>query len=368
MPVVHTTQIECGHGQIYADDANRIRIVPNKEMLETDQELLVGGYNVCLQLANPNYSTTKVAIEIDFEDWFEEDWCRLPLRLPFWRKRAGEWQEADPGQRNSRHGVHLSLTLDAQETTVLSSIPHFTYTDCTREMRALTRLMPEAAHVVELGRTGEARAILALEIGAKQAARRIVVLGSTRPSEPAAWGVLAMARALLSDPALRPYLDQFQVCLIPQPNPDGIVHGRCFGNGSGRPMNMDWTQPPGAQLPETTAIWNYLKSAPPALVGQFEFAPVTTRRSDWPRPLSIDIYNPTSVALHDRLAEISGEGGGFAKDRRSPANLQIAYHAARQFGCAAFAYRYVGPTTTPKRAEARAVQVIETVLETLTKQ
>ncbi|MFO0947818.1 MAG: M14 family zinc carboxypeptidase [Planctomycetota bacterium] len=368
--VVFTTQIECGQGHAEIADDLKVRIIPKKEMLETQNELLVGGYNLCVQFANLGLHATSLEVTVDLRDWFTEDWCRLPLRLPYWRRRAGsrEWLEADPGQCNTDDGVHLTLQLASEETCVLATIPHFTYTDCCRELRHLSQNSAGLAQVVEIGRSVESRAILALEFGERHASKRIVIVGSTRPSEPSAWGILSMARALLTDPTLSSLMEDTHVCLVPQLNPDGIVHGRCFGNVQGAPLGSEWVLPSDQRSPETAATWNYLSERPLTLVGQFEFAPATTRLTDWPRPLAVDMYNPASVVIHRRLAALSGEFGLFSKDRRDPANLQLSHRAALEFDCAAFAYRFVGPTTTPLRAEHRARQVLRIALEALREQ
>jgi hypothetical protein len=174
-----------------------------------------------------------------------------------------------------------------------------------------------------------------------------------------------MAESLLADPAARALLRTTRVCLAPQPNPDGVVHGRCFGNGAGVPIPHDWTKPLSERTVEGKALWNYLASDPPALVGQFDFAPATTRLSDWPRPLTVDIYNPVSVELHARLGAMSGETGLFPRDRRDPAILQITHHAAKEWGCPVFHYRFVGPITSPERARQRARLVLQTAIDVL---
>lgn len=365
--IAYTTQVECGQGHVEISGSHQIRIIPKKEMLETQNELLVGGYNLCVQFANSGLEAASLDITVDLRDWFTEDWCRLPLRLPYWRRRAGsrDWLEADPGQFNTDEGVHLTLTLESEEVCVLATIPHFTYTDCCRELRHLSQNSDGLAHVVEIGRSLESRAILALELGEKRASKRVVIVGSTRPAEPSAWGLLAMARDLIKDPRLAPLLEDVQVCLLPQPNPDGIVHGRCYGNAQGLPLGSEWVLPHGQRSPETAAVWNYLSAHPPTLIGQFEFAPATTRLTDWPRPLAVDMYNQASVEIHRRLAALSGEFGLFAKDRRDPASFQLSHRAAMEFDCAAFAYRFVGPVTSPSRAEHRARQVLRIALEAL---
>lgn len=358
--------IECGHGDAISLGPNKIRLTPKSESLQTDNELLVGGYNLCLRIDNPQPEPCTIDVEVDLASWFDQDWCRLPFRLPFWRRAPSslEWQEADPGQLNTAQGVHLSLALSGEESAILSTIPHYPYSDCRRELEGFALHESGLARTVEIGRTSQGRAILATEIGPRDG-RRIVVTGSQRPAEPSAWGVLAMARAILFDPSFATWRDRYRICLVPQPNPDGIVQGRCFGNAEGQPIPLDWTRPEEERTPEGRALWAYIASAPLTMFGQFDFAPATTRASDWPRPLAVDIYDPTSVALHVRLAEMSGETGLFPKDRRDPAHLQLAHHVARQWRVPVFSYRYCGPTTTPSRAEHRARHVLEAALEAL---
>lgn len=376
--ILATTQVECGHGKILQVQDNHVHLTPVRETLQTDTELLTGGYNVCVLLTNTGPTEAVVSIDIHLADWFTEPWCRLPLRLPYW-SRAGsdlKWSEADPAQRHDEQTVFLTIPIGVSKTVVVSSIPHYPYSDCVRAMSVLAEQSRGEARLVELGKTPQGRSIHSLEIG--RGSERVVVFGAFRPAEPSAWGVLGMAKGILHDDrssrsgrsggsrgaGLRELAKSFTICLVPQPNPDGIVAGRCLGNSLGQSLYYDWNRPVNERSREGQLLWDYLSAGPLAMAGQFDFAPVTTRLSDWPRPLSVDIYNPVSVELHHRLAERSGELGSIAKDRREPAQQQIVHHAAAEWDCAAFAYRFVGSTTTPERAEHRARQVLETALST----
>ena len=78
-PVAFTTQIECGQGAVEVVDADRLRIVPTSESRQTESELLVSGYNLCVQLTNRDRFDRVINIDVDLSNWFAEDWCRLPL-------------------------------------------------------------------------------------------------------------------------------------------------------------------------------------------------------------------------------------------------------------------------------------------------
>lgn len=364
--VTFTTQLECGHGSVLASEPGRLVLAPVKESMPSEGELLIGGYNVCIEIANPHSEAITLAVDVDLSGWFEEDWARLPLRLPYWRRQTGllMWSEADAGQSNSISAVHLHLPLDADESIVLSTIPHYGYSDCCRALRRLSQTAGRAVTTRSIGPSTEGRDILALEVG-KEDAPRVVIFGSPRPGEPSAWGLVAMARELLTTSRWQAALERFRVCLVPQPNPDGIVHGRCYGNSLGQPIPLDWLKDPADHTHESRAMWAYLASGPLALAGQFDFAPATTRLTDWPRPIAVDIYHPRSAEIHARLAALSGEPGLFPRDRRDPAEQQITHHAARQWQCPAFCYRYAGLVTSPCRAEQRAIQVLEVALDSI---
>lgn len=362
-PVSVSTNIECGNGDARLEPDGIVHLTPIRGAADEPADLSGAGYNLCVQFSNPTTESLRVPIVVEMGDWFEEEWCRLPLRLPYWKRTPAEaraWTEADPGQFNTRDQVHLTLELPPRQSALVSTIPHCGFSECTRVLTKWANEMPRQCRLTEVGKSVGGRAILALAIG-NPTGRAIAIVGSSRACEPSAWGILAMIPRLLESSPWSDSLESYQIHLVPQPNPDAIAEGTC----PGRPFGKDWSRVLDEPRGEAAMLWRYLEAQRPVLVGQFEFAPATTRLSDWPRPLAVDMYNRISVAIHDRLAELSGSGGQYAKDRRDPPRQQLAHHAARNWNCAAFAYRYVGPTATPARAEHRARRVLDIVLQTL---
>ena len=122
-----------------------------------------------------------------------------------------------------------------------------------------------------IGHSTFGRPVHALRLGPSDGRPRVVVMGTLQAGEPTAWAVLAAADWLLDTDEGRRHLETFRIDLVPVPNPDGNVLGRCNVNGEGVLSVMRFPDAAaGRPCPvETQLVWDFMAHDPP--LGYIEF-------------------------------------------------------------------------------------------------
>lgn len=128
----------------------------------------------------------------------------------------------------------------------------------------------DGAIPVVIGTSFLGKPIYALELGNRSPQAPCMVNAATsQPSEMGHLACRALIDFLLSDdPEAHRILEQFHICFVPAPNPDGNVLGNGLVDAQGRFQYFEGhfaaNEDPRAS-PETVALWQYLKKKNPTL-------------------------------------------------------------------------------------------------------
>ena len=165
----------------------------------------------------------------------------------YWPKRSVDghsWhrlpQEAVELADGTDGPVRLTLPLDGKPFFIAGQ-ELVTNADHERWMDRMAAL-PFAGKAL-LGRSVEDRPIHKLEAAAAgPTARWVVIVGRQHPPEvPGALALMAFVQTLLDDTALaRAFRARVNILVVPNLNPDGVVHGHWRHNARGTDLNRDW--------------------------------------------------------------------------------------------------------------------------------
>lgn len=374
---VHT-DLECGNADTIREAGEaRIEVSPREDPIP--HELQVQGpiscYQVCVLLTNTGEARADLTVDVLIPAWLTEAGFGGFLRKTYLERPAGrlEWDDI-PADRIASldNRMRVSVSLGAGEERVVSSAAHYPYSTCVSRLRALGG-GPDA-DLVDIGCSVEGRTIWALQTRRGPKLPRIVVTGTLQPGEPAAWGVMAMADWLYATDEGAGLRERFDVDLVPQPNPDGIVHGWCNVNASGDLPTFRFADAAtGLPCPqETRVVWDYLAADPPLGYIDFHFM----HQTDHPDPKimfgPLEAFTvPGRGKAVEKLGWTLAEAGGY----RAPMFYQVGQPLWHQLAvCQApaamdtvsYIDQFTGPKSSWEKARVRGPFALRTFAEALT--
>lgn len=214
---------------------------------------------------------------------------------------------------------------------------------------ALIRQAVEAAgaEVVATGKSLEGRDIPLLKVSRNpQAQRRVWIIAQQHPGEHMAeWFMEGIIERLKQrqDPELERLLDDADLYLVPNMNPDGAYRGHLRTNAAGKDLNRAWQSASEAETPEVHFVQQQMRRIGVDLFldihGDEEIPHVFTAGCE-----GNPGYTPRLAALEEefrrRLVDMGAEFQtryGYPRDEPGQANITLACNAVGlEFDCLSF--------------------------------
>ena len=407
-----TNGLECGNADfIRAVGPNHVEVGPRDDGVP--HELQVKGplscYNVCVLLRNDGPEAVPLTIDVVIPPWLIEAGFAKFLRNVYFERDPNDvrYIQLPPGE-DLGDRMRFALELPARAARVFSSVPHLPYSACVRRLRELSSPMWEAAPAGDprpgkcmgplrtseatserrlpgpgqegteatfrqIGRSALGRPVHALELGTRDGRPRVVVTGTLQAGEPSAWSVLAMAEWLLDTDEGRHHLETFRVDLVPMPNPDGNVLGRCNTNAEGVLAVMQFADVAAGEpcSVETQLLWDYLAQDPPLGFIEFHIHRLANHPTCTMGFPGVSLFEDAArAALSDAVARHMTTQTEHGRVHRWGLDDPFwsrfcVYHAARRLGIVTCVDQYTGPGSSLEGLQRRAPAVLAAFLEGL---
>ena len=370
-----TNDLECGNADLIRPvGPNHVEIGPRDDGVPHDLQVKgpLSCYNVCVLLRNDAPEALSLTIDVVIPPWLLEPGFAKFLRNVYFERDPDDvrYTQLPPGEDLGGR-MRFALELPARAARVFSSVPHLPYSTCVRRLQELS-----CRPGVALRQTGESalgRPVHALELGPPDGRPRVVVTGTLQAGEPSAWAVLAMAEWLLDTEEGRHHLEAFRIDLVPMPNPDGNVLGRCNVNGEGVLAVLQFAEVAAGKpcTVETQIAWDYLAQDPPLGTIEFHIHRLANHPSCTMGFPDATLYNdPTRAALTDAVAQRMGTLDEHGRVHRWGVDDAFwsrfcVYHAARRLNVVTCVDQYTGPGASLEGSVRRAPAVLAAFLEGL---
>ena len=169
-----------------------------------------------------------------------------------------EWKpvptESLPGDR-----VRLTVEMPGPKLYVARVEP-YRLSDLTRLFDSIRR--NPRAQITTIGTTAGGRELEVVRIGDGRAPYRVFVRARAHPWEAgSSWVAQGLIQRLLQDDA-RPFLERYNLYILPMANKDGVARGMTRFNVLGKDLNRNWDKPADpAVSPENAALERWLEGS-----------------------------------------------------------------------------------------------------------
>jgi murein tripeptide amidase MpaA len=213
----------------------------------------------------------------DFSQWF---YFRLqgardqPCMMRFMNAGQATYQQGWENYQavasyDREHWFRVPTSYDGQVLTVAHTpqrdsvyYAYFEPYSWERHLQLLGRAERSAvARVHDLGSTIEGRDMNVVVVGNPSVKKKVWVIARQHPGESMAeWFVEGMLDALLdqANPVARRLLQQAEIYIVPNMNPDGSIRGNLRTNAAGANLNREWMTPSLENSPEVFLVKNKL--------------------------------------------------------------------------------------------------------------
>jgi len=374
--VAMTADIECGNAtQMQVVGDGHFELWPEEDNIPRQVQVTgpISCYNVCVLLRNLGGLPAQATLDVRIPPWLIQAGFDYFLRKPYVVRDADspdpEWQLLEEThQTDMADRVSLRLNLGPGQMRLLSALAHFPYSLCCRRLEQLAASCA-FADLQQIGLSVQGRPIFALQVGPRDASRCVLFTGTLQPGEPSAWAVLAMAELATSGDFRAP--EDCLLSFVPQPNPDGIVWGRCNVNAADDVPVFGFLQAAqGDACPvEASVLWQYLSRRRPEVFIDFHFLRLPNHPVPKPYVFDPAIYSDDDTRgragrLAQELIALSGCERPYKVALGDAMWQRLAtYQAARVWDSVSFLYQYTGPQTSHTGAQQRGRAVMQAALE-----